>query len=199
MRLFFGFIFILIGPAISAQNWTLDALESQIHQYTSMEEALAAPRDSVYNLKLSGRLKEVPPEVFTAFPNLQWLDLSKNRLVAIPANIGLLKNLKKLILFKNKIEVLPPEIGKLENLQELIINQNELETLPEEIGNLKKLRYLDMWSNNISRLPGSMAEMHALEEVDLRVIVMTQSEQEDIKNLLPNTEVKMDNHCNCGN
>jgi Leucine-rich repeat (LRR) protein len=81
----------------------------------------------------------------------------------------------------------------------LIINQNELLSLPDEIGNLKKLRYLDMWSNNITRLPGSMAEMYALEEVDLRVIVMTQSEQEDINILLPNTKVHMDQHCNCGN
>ncbi|MCF8463548.1 MAG: leucine-rich repeat domain-containing protein [Flavobacteriales bacterium] len=199
MRFVFGVIFMLISSVSYAQNWTLDALENQIYQYTSLEEALAAPRDSVYSLKLKNRLREVPPEVFTAFPNLQWLDLSKNRLVDIPSNIGLLKNLKKLILYKNKIESLPPQIGELENLQELIINQNELVTLPEEIGNLKKLRYLDMWSNNITRLPGSMAEMYALEEVDLRVIVMTQSEQEDIKILLPNAEVKMDNHCNCGN
>lgn len=199
MKLIFGVIFILISSGISAQDWTLEALGSQMYQYTSLEEALAAPRDSVYSLKLKGRLREIPPEVFTEFPNLQWLDLSKNRLVDIPPNIGLLKNLKKLILFKNKIETLPPQIGELENLQELIINQNELLSLPEEIGNLKKLRYLDMWSNNITRLPSSIAELYALEEVDLRVIVMTQSEQEDIKILLPNAEVKMDNHCNCGN
>jgi len=199
MRFTLGVVLMLISSGVFAQNWTLEALESQIYQYTSLEEALAAPRDSVYSLKLKNRLREVPPEVFTAFPNLQWLDLSKNRLVEISPNIGLLKNLKKLILFKNKIETLPAEIGELENLQELIINQNELVSLPMEIGNLKKLRYLDMWSNNITRLPGSIAELYALEEVDLRVIVMTQSEQEDIKILLPNTEVKMDNHCNCGN
>jgi len=73
----------------------------------------------------------------------------------------------------------------------LVINQNELETLPEEIGNLKKLRYIDMWSNNITHLPQSMTDMYALEEVDLRVIVMTQREQEDIKGILQNTTVKL--------
>jgi len=66
-------------------------LETEIYQYTSLEEALAAPRDSVYSLKLKDRLREVPPEVFTAFPNLQWLDLSKNRLKEIPATLGLVK------------------------------------------------------------------------------------------------------------
>jgi leucine-rich repeat protein SHOC2 len=111
----------------------------------------------------------------------------------------LLKKLKKLILFKNRIETLPAEIGELEDLRELVVNQNEMETLPYEIGNLKKLRYIDMWSNNLTHLPGSMAEMWALEELDLRVIVLTESEQEDIKILLPNTKVHMDQHCNCGN
>lgn len=199
MRYFIILTVGLCSLTVSAQNWTLDALESDIYQYTSLEEAMNASKDSVFSLKLKERLKEVPLEVFTQFPNLQLLDLSKNRIKEIPSQIGLLKKLKKLILFKNKIESLPPQLGELEDLRELIINQNELETLPEEIGKLKKLRYIDMWSNNITGLPGTMAEMWALEEVDLRVIVMTEAEQEDIKHLLPNTKVNMDQHCNCGN
>ena len=189
--------FSILG--LSAQNWTLDALETEIYQYTSLEEALSAPKDSVYSLKLKARLKEVPLELFTEFPNLQWLDLSKNRLKQIPAELGMLKKLKKLILNKNKIESLPAEIGELEDLRILIISQNELETLPPEIGRLKKLRYIDMWSNNITGLPTTMDEMYSLQEVDLRVIVMTEEEQENIRLALPNVKVHLDEHCNCGN
>lgn len=199
MRNLLYVISIFISANVAGQSYTLEALETDVYQYTSLEEALSASRDSVYSLKLKGRLKTVPVEVFTEFPNLQWLDLSRNHLQEIPPQVGMLKNLKKLILNKNKIEQLPAEIGQLEDLRELIISQNELESLPPEIGQLKKLRYLDMWSNNISRLPSEMAEMYALEEVDLRVIVMTEAEQEDIKTLLPNTKVHMDQHCNCGN
>ena len=198
MKLGWLLISLVWSSSLVAQNWTLDALETEIYQFTSLDEALAAPKDSVYSLKLKERLKKIPPEVFT-FPNLQWLDLSKNRLKQIPPEIGLLKNLKKLILEKNKIEALPPEIGQLEDLRELVINRNELETLPEEIGNLKKLRYIDMWSNNITGLPKSMVEMYALEEVDLRVIVFTEQEQENIRDIFQNVKVQMDNHCNCGN
>lgn len=189
----------IISLGSMAQNWTLDALETEIYQYTSLEEALSASKDSVYSLKLKARLKEVPLEVFTEFPNLQWLDLSKNRLKQIPPQLGMLKKLKKLILNKNKIESIPAEIGELEDLRILIISQNELETLPEEIGKLKKLRYIDMWSNNITGLPPTMEEMHALQEVDLRVIVMTEEEQENIRLALPNVKVHLDEHCNCGN
>ena len=198
MRALLLSISLLISSASNAQNWTLEALESEIYQYTTLEEALEANKDSVFSLKLKDRLKEIPPEVFQ-FPNLQWLDLSKNRLKEISPKIGLLKKLKKLILEKNKIESLPAEIGELEDLRELIINRNELETLPDEIGNLKKLRYIDMWSNNITGLPQTMEGMFALQEVDLRVIVFTEQEQEDIRAVLQNVTVKMDEHCNCGN
>ncbi len=198
MRALLLSISLLISSASNAQNWTLEALESEIYQYTTLEEALEANKDSVFSLKLKDRLKEIPPEVFQ-FPNLQWLDLSKNRLKEISPKIGLLKELKKLILEKNKIESLPAEIGELEDLRELIINRNELETLPDEIGNLKKLRYIDMWSNNITGLPQTMEGMFALGEVDLRVIVFTEQEQEDIRAVLQNVTVKMDEHCNCGN
>lgn len=198
MRLLLIIISLLVVSTVQAQNWTLEALETEIYQYETLEEALAAPKDSVYSLKLKDRLKKIPPEVFQ-FSNLQWLDLSGNRLKEIPSEIGLLKNLKKLILERNKIEALPPEIGQLEDLRELVINRNELETLPEEVGNLKKLRYIDMWSNNITGLPQSMDQMYSLEEVDLRVIVFTEQEQENIKAVLQNVNLKMDKHCNCGN
>lgn len=183
----------------TCQNWSLEALETEIYQYTSLQEALAAPHDSVYSLKLKERLKTVPMEVFTKFPNLQWLDLSKNRLTELPPELGQLKQLKKLILNKNRLEAIPPEIGQLHDLRELIISQNELETLPEEISNLQKLRYIDMWSNNVTHLPRAMNDMMALEEIDLRVIVLTEEEQEGIKDIFTNTTIKMDNHCNCGN
>lgn len=199
MRFFVAISLMFIAISANGQNWTLDALETEIYQYTSLEEALAAPKDSVYSLKLKARLKEVPLEVFSEFPNLQWLDLSRNRLREIPPQLGMLKKLKKLILNKNKIEALPAEIGELEDLRILVISQNELETLPPEIGKLKKLRYIDMWSNNVTGLPSTMEEMYALEEVDLRVIVMTEREQENIRLALPNVKVHLDEHCNCGN
>jgi len=193
----FIILFLSLSQCVSAQRFQIDEFKD-LDVFTSLEEALLNS-DSVYRLKLKERLQQVPAEVFTSFPNLHELDLSKNRLKTIPAEIGMLKKLKRLLLFKNQIATLPPEIGELEKLQELIINNNNLEALPDEISNLKNLRYLDMWSNNISVLPNSMFEMHTLEIVDLRVIFMTEQEQEDIRSLLPNVKVHLDQHCNCSN
>ncbi len=181
----------------AAQRFQVDELD-ELKRFTSLEEALLKP-DSVFRLRLRGRLREIPKEVFTSFRHLHELDLSKNRLKSLPPDIRLLKKLKRLIVFKNLLETLPPEIGEVENLEELIINRNELISLPDEIGKLRHLRYVDMWSNNISVLPHSMYTMKALQEVDLRVIVMTEDEQRDIRQLLPDVKVHLDEHCNCGN
>lgn len=197
MRLLLCIFFLTTALIVQGQDFTLEELEADVYQYTELEEALQEP-DSVFSLKLKSRLRKVPEEVFTAFPNLQYLDLSKNRLRELSPDIGKLKKLKKLVLFRNKLEELPPAIGELSELEELIANRNELYGLPEEVGELKKLRYIDLWSNNIGALPGSMAEMYALQEVDLRVIVITDMERQQINDLLPHVKVHMDEGCNCG-
>jgi len=194
MRIICIMLFVLSFSASFAQH-SLDGIED-VYQFTSMEEALEKP-DSVIRLKLRTKLTELPAELFTSFPNLVELDLSRNRLKTLPASIGQLKNVKRLIVDRNKLESIPKEIGQMESLQELILNRNDLTSIPKEISVLKNLYLLDMWSNNISDLPQSMRDMPNLKEVDLRVIVMSDDQKEEIRELLPNVKVHMDKGCNC--
>jgi len=179
-----------------AQVTDLSELDD-LRQFTSLEDALAQP-DSVYRLRVKVRGRELPREVFTAFPNLLELDISRNRLKEVPKEIGQLKNLRRLLADRNKIATLPKEIGDLESLEELVLNRNELTELPKEIGKLKNLHRIDLWSNHIQDLPYTMRELPKLKEVDLRVIVMSDDQKDDIRELLPNTKVHLDKGCNCG-
>lgn len=191
-------ILITISAFLSAKGQITDLSElDDLRQFTSLEEALMQP-DSVYRLRMKAKGGILPQETFTSFPNLLELDISRNRLKVLPPEISQLKGLKRLLADRNKMVTLPKEIGDLESLEELVLNRNELTELPMEIGNLKSLRRIDLWSNNIQNLPHTMREIPHLKEVDLRVIVMTDDQKGDIRELLPDTKIHLDKGCNCG-
>jgi len=197
MKIVGAFLLVLFSFHGVSQNVSVNEIE-EWHEFTSMEEALANP-DSVVRLRLRARLTEIPVEVFTAFPNLVELNLSRNQLKTLPAAISMLKNVKRLIVDRNKLATLPSEIGQMESLQELILNRNELSTLPKEIGKLENLYLIDLWGNNIDDLPKSMKEMKNLKEVDLRVIDMSNERKEELREMLPNVKVHLDKGCDCVN
>lgn len=199
MRIHLVILFInLIGIATQAQTLQthLDYLDD-MDEFTSIEEALLKP-DSVYRLNLRGKkLKRVPPQVFTSFPYLVDLDLSRNRLKELPDSLWALSHVKRLNLSKNQIEQLPKSLGRMSHLEELVISQNELTSLPDSISRLDRLRMIDAWSNNLDELPATMSSMKSLEVMDLRVIMMHYDKQERITELLPNVKVYMSEGCNC--
>jgi Leucine-rich repeat (LRR) protein len=98
---------------------------------------------------------------------------------------------------KNKVSALPKSIGRVKNLTYLNFNNNELFGLPPQIGLLEKLRIMDLWSNELSDFPESMKMMKSLIVLDLRAILMDETMQKRLKELMPNTTIHMSPSCNC--
>jgi len=71
--------------------------------------------------------------------NLREVDLSSNRIVEMPFDIGELHKLRILNLSYNFLALLPPSIGDLVILRNLNVAHNVLESLPKQIGELKRL------------------------------------------------------------
>ena len=67
---------------------------------------------------------------------LKRLDLSRNRLTALPPEIAALTKLTTLHLNDNQLTALPPEIAALSALTTLDLNDNQLTALPPEIAAL---------------------------------------------------------------
>jgi Leucine-rich repeat (LRR) protein len=184
---------LLAAPAAFAQP----DYELPGYVFTNLKKALASP-DSVVRLKLRRKgFKEIPPEVFQ-FPNLQELDLGSNKITQLPTNIAQLKNLKILRLNRNKIQVVGKELGELTDLIYLDLGRNQIQALPFEIGKLKKLEFLQIWGNEITMLPESINDLSALKWLDMRAILLTDSEREELLEQLPQTEVLISPGCNCG-
>ena len=100
-------------------------------------------------------------------------------------------------LSKNYFSTFPIALTLLPQLKKLYIDQNEITAIPHDINKLQELELLDMWSNDLYIVPESISELKKLKVFDLRVIQMSNDEQERINKLLPNTKVHFSNTCNC--
>src|SRR5258707_4670955 len=90
------------------------------------------------------------------------LDLSGRHLKSISPATWRKTSLRVLNLFRNDLKRLPAEIGNLKELRVLIIANNQLRTLPEEIGSLPKLQMLDAGHNLLAALPQSFSKLNSL-------------------------------------
>ena len=180
-----------------SQAQLLDSLTLELMPaYTSIEEAMKEP-EKVIKLELrKQKLKTFPLEI-VKFKNLQYLDLSKNSIDELPEQIAELTNLQYFLISKNKLGGFPKEIGKLINLHYINANQNEMVMLPPQIGKLINLTNMDLWSNNLTTFPDEMSELKKLKILDLRVIIIDDETQQNLKNWLPNTTIYFSPNCKC--
>jgi hypothetical protein len=110
-------------------------------------------------------------------------------LTELPKEVGKATSLKRLFLEDNNISSIPSEIGSLTNLEILKINNTPLDILPPEIGNLTNLKILDLRNNNFTRVPPEVGKLKQLKTLDLSGNPISETEIEEMRNLLPDTLV----------
>ncbi|XP_063796777.1 extracellular matrix protein 2 isoform X2 [Pseudophryne corroboree] len=107
----------------------------------------------VKSLDLLGNfITSIPKEAFNGMPNLERIDLSKNKLMSTGIDslaFKSLKNLKRLYLDGNILDQIPSELPS--TLEELKLNENKLGSLNEDsLTDLKNLVTLEMEGNQLS-------------------------------------------------
>src|SRR3989338_5707822 len=120
-------------------------------------------------------LTSLPP-IFNTDPfikRLTKLDISRNQLTSLPAEIGGLQALQELNVASNRLTSLPAEIGGLQALQRLNVYNNRLTSLPEEIGRLQSLQRLNVYNNRLTSLPAEIDWLRALQWLDVSVNRLT--------------------------
>ena len=192
---------ILWITSVSAQKTTiLYAPDDDGKVYTSISEALQSEKP-VYRLKITKLTsKDSLPEELFQLTELRELTVKGCKLCRLNQSIGKLTHLQSLNLDHNKILRLPETIGNLTDLRTLVVSRNILEELPESIGNLHQLVTIDAWGNPLYVLPHSIANINkTLQVLDLRQIPLTKWEYEAMEQLLPNTDIKFTDICECEN
>ena len=116
-------------------------------------------------LELSGcRLDKIPMEMAN-FSCLEKLDLTFNPQVDYAdlfKKLSYIKTLKFLNISDNKLTALPKEIGLLTSLEYLVIGQNAISTLPEEFFKLTNLKVLNAFGNYKNKI--SEAELQKIKD-----------------------------------
>ncbi|XP_044157682.1 extracellular matrix protein 2 isoform X1 [Bufo gargarizans] len=107
----------------------------------------------IKSLDLLGNfITSIPKEAFNGMPNLEKIDLSKNKLMSTgidPVAFKSLKNLRRLYLDGNILEQIPLELPS--SLEELKMNENKLGSLEEDsLKDLKNLVTLELEGNQLS-------------------------------------------------
>ena len=192
---------ILLFSLVSAQKTTiLYAPDDDGKVYTSISEALQSERP-VYRLKITKlAIRDSLPEELFQFTELRELTVKGRKLCRLNQNIGKLTHLQYLNIDHNQLLRLPETIGNLTDLRTLIISRNILEELPESIGNLHRLALIDAWGNPLYVLPHSISNIsNTLQVLDLRQVPLTKWEYEAMEQLLPNTDIKFTDICECEN
>jgi Leucine-rich repeat (LRR) protein len=113
------------------------------------------------------KLREIPPEVLNLSETLRNLDLSKNRLSSLPADISKFKLLKQLKLETNKLESLPEAIRNVKKLEYLSVSHNSLTSLPLSLKNLSNLKQVYLNFNKLKEFPLQLLGLTNLEVVEL--------------------------------
>lgn len=111
---------------------------------------------------------EMPESIFR-LPDLEYLDLSSNKLRELPVNTvyGCTK-LKKLKLKYNSLASLPKQLLSLTRLQYIDASANKISKIPEKgWQNLKELTYVNFSTNYIPVFPDGLQQITSLETLEL--------------------------------
>lgn len=204
---------VLEAPSFSADQWDLtgyEAVESldQPIDYIPYDSIIAGPginslviQDGALvvfsakafpgldTLNLHGNKLFVVTDLDKA-SDLRSLNLSNNKLPHIHGSgIYGLKNLTKLDLSTNFLKSIDDEATQLTQLKNLNLSNNRLMEIPRAISRMDNLEVLDLSYNNLTVLPDKVTEMKHIRHIDLSGNPLTPSQVDQLKRLLPETEI----------
>jgi hypothetical protein len=111
-------------------------------------------------------LSAVPPEIFSLADSLEILDLSRNQLTQLPAELPRLKRLRILFASENAFTELPAVLGQCPQLEMVGFKSNRITQVPEE-ALPQRLRWLILTDNALTQLPDSLGQRPRLQKLAL--------------------------------
>jgi len=103
------------------------------------------------------------PKEIGSFRLLKHLNVNQNRLISLPDSVGDLIKLESLSVCANKLTALPPSLSNLSNLKQVYISDNQISEFPLMFCGLRHLDVLDLSKNKITEVPAGVSDIHVTE------------------------------------
>jgi hypothetical protein len=145
----------MLSMLIHSSAWARLSAFPDMNHMDGLAELRAGRLAGARRLDLSCGLTEFPREIFDLSESLEVLNLSRNLLSALPADLPRLKKLRILFCSDNAFTELPEVLGECASLSMVGFRANAIETVPA--GSLPKLlRWLILTENKISKMPDAL-------------------------------------------
>eukprot|EP00602_Paraphysomonas_sp_CaronLab_P011789 CAMPEP_0185042626 /NCGR_PEP_ID=MMETSP1103-20130426/42460_1 /TAXON_ID=36769 /ORGANISM="Paraphysomonas bandaiensis, Strain Caron Lab Isolate" /LENGTH=458 /DNA_ID=CAMNT_0027582727 /DNA_START=8 /DNA_END=1384 /DNA_ORIENTATION=+ len=157
-------------PGQIVRSWTkIERLYLSLNKIKELPDEIGYCQ-KIVELDMCSNVLDVVPSGIAMCTQLVLLNLAANKIATLPTDMfSTLVQLRDIQLYKNKLTALPPEIGNLKSLRRLSLSSNNLRALPEEIGACTSLRELYINNNaKFSVIPGSAGHLRQLQELSAR-------------------------------
>ncbi|MCA1750594.1 MAG: leucine-rich repeat domain-containing protein [Cryomorphaceae bacterium] len=180
-------------PLLRAKFW-LTALT-----LISAVSFLSAQPDICETVKDDGSLKVKPKQwerldEVCKCTGVKELNLKKSPALKLPECFEDLVNLRTLDLSKSALATFPSVVTKMYSIEHLSLAHTDIHFLPDEVADLVGLKTLDLRGTKIEALPEGL---NFLEKIDMRLIMMSKLEQDEIRARFPRTEIFFSSPCHC--
>lgn len=133
---------------------------------TTLEALRSGQLAGSQRLQLAAGLTTFPPEILQLADTLEILDLTHNRLHALPDEVANLKQLKIIFLSHNEFEVFPSVLGQCPQLRMIGLKANRINVVSEQ-ALPSSLRWLILTDNHLAQLPADLDRCPHLQKLML--------------------------------
>lgn len=178
-----------VDPPVVAGWTSVEVLN--IYDCRLLRLAPLSHMQALKELRLFGnQLREVPT-FGDGLPKLQLLELHRNDIAEVPPGVfDGMGELTKLNLSRNKLKSLPANLAGAK-LQSLLLDENELENIPSDIATMPALTVLLLNSNRIASLPSAFLDNRIVQRVNVKDNPLNDSPQAPRPRRRPSTIVSV--------
>lgn len=198
LGVFLGFLWGPCGVIQAQETETIEWENSTVFRSISAASKARSNGTPIFRLDLSKqKLKAIPAEI-SEWTELREIILDRNRIKTLGPELEQFIFLERLSANYNQIESFPMVLTRMDHIVTLELGDNMIDSIPLNIDNMRALKSLELWANVLEYFPASLSDLQNLGKLDLLHNDMVFEEQEALRSWLSQeVELILSAPCRC--